>query len=747
METQYISLNMTPTGVNPCFHISQYDVGRMLGFIVHSGGATVDLDTYTCTIEATRSDGTAITSAVATTDNIGTFEVTPTMSNKADKYRCQLVIVDENSKRIASLPFDMEVTKAAMDENSEAIEEDASLYQQYTKAVQGAIAEANADIQAEENARIAAVNAEATARQNADATLQNNIDAEATARKSADNTLQGNINSEASTRASADSNLQSQINQIVAPSGEAPSTAEVQNARIGANGVTYNTLGTAIRSQVNGLNENLDDLEEGLIKLQNEKELYFQTGYTSFFYKFKKGHTYRVTNDSDSMNALWTTDSNGKTIETISAGMNAHAFLNFHCSTNAEKAKIYANGAGTLKIVEHDLKIEKIENDISDISKKIVVGRNKFNKYDITTGYFLYYNTGVQNANSDWCFTNFVEIKSSTEYYTNYPNGHYCFYDEDKKYISGVTSSSTFTTPPTAKYIRASVRISAIDSVYIYEGNSGDRYEPFKYKFIYDDDYKNKQSVIIVDKSGNGDYTSVTQACADAPKGSTIFIKAGVYENEQITGTYTKKLYLIGESAQDVIIKNNTGQYLHEPIQIGSGLLRNLTFYAELEEGQERKEGQIEYAVHVESHNLANDNLTIENCILKSDYSPALGMGMRGGCNVIIKSCRLIGTHYGTLIIHDSDYDAYLGVQNVSLLNNVIEVMNNTTCVIFQSQEKEASTVNIECIGNRVYSPQNGTLIGFRNYYGGVGSENDWHGLKNWRLKGTSWGNSTDILN
>jgi hypothetical protein len=269
MEVQYISLNMTPTGVNPCFHISQYDVGRTLGFIVHSGGATVDLDTYTCTVEATRSDGTAITSAVATTDNMATFEVTPTMSNKADKYRCQLVIIDANSKRIASLPFDMDVTKAAMDENSESIEEDASLYQQYTEAVHGAIAEANADIQAEENARIAAVSAEATARANADTTLQGNIDAEATARanaitaeatarQTADNTLQDNINSEASTRASADSNLQSQINQIIAPSGEAPSAAEVQNARIGADGVTYSNLGDAIRSNDNKIYGNYD---------------------------------------------------------------------------------------------------------------------------------------------------------------------------------------------------------------------------------------------------------------------------------------------------------------------------------------------------------------------------------------------------------------------------------------------------------------------------------------------------------
>ena len=258
METQFINLNMTPMGITPCFHVSQYDIGRSLGFMIYNGSEVVDLDGYTCTIEATRSDGVAITASVTTDDNIGTFETTATMTNKADKYKAQLVIVDADSKRIASLPFDMNVVKAAMDENSEAIEEDASLYQQYTEAVQGAIAEANADIQAEENARIAAVNAEATARANANATLQNNIDAEATARQTADNTLQRNINSEAATRASADSNLQAQINQIIAPSGEAPSAAEVQNARIGADGVTYSTLGEAIRANDNGLRNDLE---------------------------------------------------------------------------------------------------------------------------------------------------------------------------------------------------------------------------------------------------------------------------------------------------------------------------------------------------------------------------------------------------------------------------------------------------------------------------------------------------------
>ena len=72
-------------------------------------------------------------------------------------------------------------------------------------------------------------------------------------------TVSNNLTTEITNRKNADTTLQSQINQIVAPSGEAPSAAEVQNARIGADGVTYDTLGTAIRSQVNDINETLDN--------------------------------------------------------------------------------------------------------------------------------------------------------------------------------------------------------------------------------------------------------------------------------------------------------------------------------------------------------------------------------------------------------------------------------------------------------------------------------------------------------
>ena len=61
------------------------------------------------------------------------------------------------------------------------------------------------------------------------------------------------LTQEVSRATSSDTNLQAQIDQLIAPSGEAPSAAEVQNARIGADGVTYSTLGDAIRTNDNKL--------------------------------------------------------------------------------------------------------------------------------------------------------------------------------------------------------------------------------------------------------------------------------------------------------------------------------------------------------------------------------------------------------------------------------------------------------------------------------------------------------------
>lgn len=250
ISTQYINLNMVPSGVMPVLHCSQYDVGRPLGVVIYNGSESVDLSGYTVTIEGTRTDRTPVTAGVTTDGNIGVFTTTPTMTNENDTYRAKVVLTD-NAGRVSSLAFVMCVDEKTMDENAEEIEEDASLYQQYTGTVQTIIAQIRGDLAAEITARQNAVSAEATARQNA-------ISAEASARQAADNTLQSNINAEASARATEDASLQSQINQLIAPSGSAPSAAEVENARIGSDGTVYPTLGDAIRTQNSLLKSQLE---------------------------------------------------------------------------------------------------------------------------------------------------------------------------------------------------------------------------------------------------------------------------------------------------------------------------------------------------------------------------------------------------------------------------------------------------------------------------------------------------------
>ena len=217
------------------------------------------------------------------------------------------------------------------------------------------------------------ITTEITNRKNADTTLQNNIEAETTARQAANNLLQDNINSEAATRASADSNLQSQINQIVAPSGEAPSAAEVQNARIGADGVTYDTLGTAIRSQVGALKEDLDDVNA--IAVNGENVYFYQERPKSNYYtakvNLKANQTYTIHVDSSKNCSVTIRDKYDHRTEIVSIW--GKETKEFTPQTNITELILWINDEQTPTLQRFIVKIYrgKIKDEINKLEKKI----------------------------------------------------------------------------------------------------------------------------------------------------------------------------------------------------------------------------------------------------------------------------------------------------------------------------------------------------------------------------------------
>lgn len=537
--------------------------------------------------------------------------------------------------------------------------------------------------------------------------------------------------------------LSTRVDNLILNAGD--SSVEAADARVTEDGTVYDTLKNRLDAEHSNVTSDISQLSEDIVNLKgvsNDNSFIFSSGYSYFHYNFIENHTYRITNNSEEMNAFWSANDNNGVVEEITGGALPFTEIEFTPNISASKLRVYANGNGTIIIEDMNSYVRKNDERVTAIENKIIIGENKFNKYDTVDGYFLSYVNGSKNVNENFCYSSFyTEIKPNTNYIQSHYNSHICFYDENKNFISG-TIDKTFTTPENAKYLRASCSISIKDSYYIFEGDIPKSYKPFEYRFIHQND--GIDNVVIVDKNGGGKYTSITQASANEPSGSIIYVMPGIYDNEEIRGTHSKKQYIIGVSAQDCIIKNHTGKYLYEPIQIGAGLLKNLTFIAE--KGIDVSESDFNYAIHVESHILSNENLTIENCIAISHNSSALGMGMRGGCNVIIKNSTFISTTSSGFLVHDSNYDDYLGEQNLSIQDCVIYAKDNDSSAIkFQSQEKNGSTINIEMIRNRLKSTH-GDIYKAVNYYGGSGGSDDFLGCINFRLKETSWGNSDNTF-
>lgn len=347
----------------------------------------------------------------------------------------------------------------------------------------------------------------------------------------------------------ATTNLQNQINELVTPVTQ---DAEVQNARVGANGQSYETLkgrldaeNEAMDERVGmyfGESENLSGLlATGAINTQTSPVNLTPTTPTSDYryavVSCTAGDVFRIIGTGANNYRMWTFIDSSNNIITQSAGMSdwevskdetvtapegaAKLIVNFR--TAFVSAKVYKIGSGIFYdvITEVDGKIDGID---SKMDMLIEEAKLLFKDGTITSGYYVKASTGELTESSGWNASDYIDVRDSRYIYVKGVQQS-AYYNSEKEYIGNfgnisenVTTETRFDIPSGCAFIRFSVSNAQLPTAYYKTENSG-------YTYAFD--------VNKVIRIGAGrEFTTLRAGIAEAVKyrSSKVYVDAGTYD-------------------------------------------------------------------------------------------------------------------------------------------------------------------------------------------------------------------------
>ena len=223
------------------------------------------------------------------------------------------------------------------------------------------------------------------------------------------------------------------------------------------------------------------------------------------------------------------------------------------------------------------------------------------------------------------------------------------------------------------------------------------------------------QKTIIVDISGNGDYTSINEAISKADITDILLIRNGVYNEHDIV--IVKKIEITGEDPTNTIINCS-----------GSIAFTLTSSYVDISNLQIINTG--EFAITIQTESIG---CTITNCIIntlnqgvaidvKSSYNTILDCNLIGadnsrqgikihGSNNIVRNCEIQDFTNGVLIIQDSNNNEIL---NCNIINNenAIDIRANsnnnvvTGCNIYS---------NLQSI--KIWQNSNNNIVSINNFW------------------------------
>ena len=400
-------LNLIPSGVMPVVYINQGDAGYDKEFLVYNGDSPYNVPAgVSATIRGKKADGYGVTEAATLTtgSNLVTVTITEQMVAAAGENLYELVFVDTDGLRIATITMVWAVKKDAL---GDAVISDSDL--DYATTVMNTLQSVQA-FKNQLDTNTDGLAAETAARIAADNTLQNNIIAETASREAADNTLQNNITAEASTRATQDATLSARMDTFThLTAGSTTGDAELADIRVGANGTTYTTAGDAVRTQVTDITNDLNAYT--LITLNDVPHGYGSWAGNGGINSATSVYTMRSTvgvwmyaGDSITIadntinfavvfsdeNGLNTTDTGWQSYGyTFTAVINGYAKINIRKRNQGSISSAEFETLPTLvKIRENYFRKTGLRN-IGDLSEKLILsnnGKNYFNSSDFAVG-------------------------------------------------------------------------------------------------------------------------------------------------------------------------------------------------------------------------------------------------------------------------------------------------------------------------------------------------------------------------
>ena len=486
-----------------------------------------------------------------------------------------------------------------------------------------------------------------------------------------------------SSRFNAQLDVQKQrIDNIVAlPDGSTTGDAELTDIRVGADGVTYDTAGTAVREQVSSLKEDItgyrlsqnDKFKSNLLdgvkinegvwldanNVEHTSDAY-KKYFTSDYIDVDERTPYQLICHGDTWAIFY--DKNKNPIDGASYYTNVNKILYQGKLGDAKYLRVSGkieNEYNTIIVNNHNLYVDSNLNSVIDglFSKKYLLDTtNALNK-----GYYAIWTDGLWKPSERYATTRYLKLPKNSSFISvsnyEFTDDHlvsYAFYDDKYNFINGDYNKNLLEVPTNAEYIALSFRENDIPKVYA----------------SIESEAKNETNILTVSKAIDSKYKTINLALNDAYKIEnkdnpvTIIVEPGIYEEVLfIQGQHY--VSIIGTNRNDCILRYDTADYNQAPLRIqGACYIANLSivstankYHSSTGNGknawiQDVKNGVSNpdwlhtigaYAVHCDD--VTNGEQTVsrfENCYIYSETFPAFGAGMQLNNTIELINCEII---------------------------------------------------------------------------------------------------------